>query len=210
MRASAATTGSALAAQAVATPEEPFMFFRGPRGQFTWWSWKRADEIVRGAAAVSAEGDEPAAERFLRGILALGAADGRAAEDLLSLLPKPPGRQIWLTSDALDRPVEKALAVVAVRGGWAVVLDPGPSIHPRTLAWARPTVVGGTVASLATLFDGFAALAPRWLRRTWLTRRLRRLSVVVVESGGDEEALDARLARLGASASVLSYPSSGW
>jgi hypothetical protein len=201
----------ALAARAAETPEAPFLFFRGPRGSFVWWSWARARaESAAVGGGESDEGGAPGAREYLAGLLGLGPADAAPGAALLAALPPLPERPIWLTCGGLERPVERATAAAALAGGWAVVLEPGPAIHAATFAWARPTVLAGSTAELAELFSGFEALAPRWRRRAWLTRRTARLRALVVGAGEDGETLGARARALGAPAAVLSIPRSGW
>jgi len=142
----------------------------------------------------------------------VGPGDGAlesAAGALLDELGPPPGREIWISSGALDRSRERALARAALFGGWAVLREPGDRVEASTFLWARPTLAAGSVSELEALLDESAASAPRWRRAPWLRRRLRRLRALVA-TGGDAATLPARLERIGSTARVLSFPGSGW
>jgi hypothetical protein len=56
-------------------PEQPFLFFRSPRGTFTWWPFARA------AATLASLLDRGPLERATD-----GADDGRIPEELLELI----------------------------------------------------------------------------------------------------------------------------
>ena len=87
----------------------------------------------------------------------------------------------------------KVLARWAIVSGAAILVEPGPSLHPELFAWARPTIVSGSVAELLALADGVATLAPRFLRRRWLRQRGDRLRLLLVE--GDPAVGDLDLLR---------------
>lgn len=202
----AANLASVLAAHAEATPEAPFLFFRGPRGHFVWWSWRDANEVLTPAEdRLEVDAGATAAAEFLRALVAIEGTERSAAKRLLAAVPVRP-RQIWLTTGALDRFADRVVAVAALAGGWAVVHEPGEEIHPATFAWARPTIVGGGEDELLALLTGLEALAPRWRPRAWTARRLTRLAALVVERGGDRTAIESRLRSLGGAAAVLSIP----
>jgi hypothetical protein len=202
----------ALAARAAAAPAAPFLFFRGPRGTFTWWSWARARaESVAPGESGAEEGDAPAARDYLRRLISLAGADADVGVELLAEMPAPPERPIWLTTGGLARPVDRSTAAAALAGGWAIVLEPGGEIHPETFAWARPTVVAGAAAELEALLASFAALAPRgWRHDRWLARRSARLRALVVGVGEPVAELAARVDEIRAPAVVLSIRGGGW
>jgi hypothetical protein len=199
-----------LAARAAADPETPFLFFRGARGQVTWWSWKRC--LAETSSVPAAEEDPSFAvpRAFLKAML--------EEEVALAVPEAPPGelgapRPIWLSAAPLDRPAERRLARLAAEEGWAVFREPGLPIHPDTFLWARPTLLAGEVAELEALLDGVLARAPRWpagWRRIWLARRMRRLCALLVPPGRATDGLTARLRRAGAAARVLPFPGGGW
>lgn len=198
-----------LARHAARAPEQPFLFFRDPRGHFAWWSWAKALAALAGRDFAASAPGESLARDFLAAVAARPAEELAGAAALLAELGEGRERDVWLTRGALDAPGEAALALAAFAGGWAVVHEPGGEIHPATFLWARPTIVGGTEAELARLLDGCPRQAPRWRRGVWLAKRLRRLRAVVV-IGGDGAATAARLAALGARPRLLSNPAGGW
>jgi len=202
---------AALAARAAATPETPFLFFRGPRGSFTWWSWQRASAESGAPGGDEAEaGGAASARDYLGRLRRLAPADAAAGAALLAILPPAPERPIWLTRGGLERPVDRAVAAVALAAGWAIVHEPGAEIHPATFAWARPTILAGSHDELLALLAGYEALAPPWRRSAWLARRTARLRALVLGPGEQGGALAARARALGARAAVLSIPGSGW
>jgi hypothetical protein len=195
------------------TPEEPFLFFRGGRGHFAWWSWERAArELEATDASTGAPG--PAAldapRRWLARLAGAGASEVAAARALLERLGPGPQRDVWLSWRALDAGGERALALAALAGGWAVLREPADPLPASTFAWARPTVVCASAAELDRLADDFAAASPRFLAARWRRRRLARLRALLFEAGADAPARAARWRELGARPLVLSFPSDGW
>jgi hypothetical protein len=201
---------TALALHAGRSPEAPFLFFRDPRGQFGWWSWARCRAVLSDAEAGGLEAGAAAARDFLVAVLALPQSERECAAALLAELGEGARRDVWLTCGDLAAPGESALALAAIGGGWAVVHEPAPAIHPATFLWARPTIAGGTVGALALLLDACERQAPRWRAGAWLARRLRRLRALAVVGGGDTQPLVARLAALRSPARLLSNPPAGW
>lgn len=181
----------ALALAARAQPETPFLFYRDARSQFRWFSFSAAVELVdlvqQGGLSdekLSVKGvvvERAAAELavgFLRTVLLADAASANAIE---SRVPGPgSGRDIWISWRSLSDPGELALARWAVARGAAILLEPGPSLHPELFAWARPTVASGGVEELSKLAGELELLAPRLLRRRWLRLRVERLRLVLV------------------------------
>lgn len=192
---------AALALAARAQPEAPFLFYRNAKGHFRWWSFALAAAFLEaggvGEEKLSVTGVvvEREAVGLLGGFLraALGeSSDAFGAADIPG--PGPGlGRDVWISWRPLSHPQELALARWAILSGAAILVEPGPSLHPELFAWARPTKVSGSVAELLALADGVATLAPRFLRRRWLRQRGDRLRLLLVE--GDPAAGD--LARLG-------------
>ncbi len=194
---------------------EPFLFFRGPRGHMTWWSFARCRDESGSLAARDAT--EPATDppRHLLAILATAtAAELAAARQLLAHLGGASGREIWISTRPLDGGAERQLALAALLAGWAIVREPGERLHPDLFAWARPTLLSGTGAELGELLRGFAAAAPRFGAARWLRRRLHRLQVVLIEEAGEgageRAGLAAQLRELGGVARVLPFPDCGW
>lgn len=197
----------ALAGRLAAAPEDPFLFFRAPRGPFDWWSWRRCAAIADGEPP-GPEGAVPAA--FLDAALGpLPPAPARAAEELAARTGGGAEREIWLSCAPLDSAAERIAARAALLGGWAVVREPGERIHPETLLWARPTVIVGSSEELETLVTAVGEQAPRWGRARWLRRRLGRLRLVLA-TGGDAEAATGSLRALGAPVRVLPFAPHGW
>lgn len=202
---------AALERRAGQSPEDPFLFFRGDRGHFRWWSFARAAACLAGAPAEEgARPGEGEAERFLRAADEAGAT-ALAAALAATLGPPPARRDIWLSHRPPAAPPEAALALWAAESGAAVLREPGASLHPELFAWARPTVLSSPDAALRELLAGFGALAPRLGAKRWRRRRLARLRAVLVE-GGDDAEVRERLAALHAPESlrVLPFPGAGW
>lgn len=188
---------SALADLARAQPEAPFLFYRSSRGHFRWWSYSTAatflDDGGLGDEKLSVKGvvvEREAAEMlggFLRAAIGEGFDPPGAAE-----IPGPgPGapRDVWISWRSLTDPDEVALARWAILTGAAILVEPGPALHPELFAWTRPTVVSGTVEELGLLADQVEALAPRFLRRRWFRQRGLRLRLVLVSGGAAAEDL---------------------
>jgi len=195
------------------SPEEPFLFFRDPRGHFAWWSWRSCLQALD-----SREGGEPRDSSEATGFLvaatdAPAAAVARAGR-LLRLMPSPAGstRPVWISQRPLDHEAERTLAVAALLGGWAVVREPsGSGAGAWIFAWARPTLLSGTGRELAELLAALERQAPRWGRRRWLRRHLRRLDTVWIEPGGEgSDDLSERFDALGVAPRLLSFPSGRW
>jgi len=205
----AAPLRAALERRAAATPEDPFLFFRGARGHFRWWSFARAAGCVAGAAGAGAtQAGEAEAEAFLAAVAERARSD--LAEALEARLGAAPGRDIWISHRTLALPTELALALFCARTGAAVLREPGERLHPELFAWARPTLIGDEPAPLARLFEEFAALAPRLGGARWRRRRLARLRAVVVEGAGGER-VAPRLLAMGAGERlrVVDFPEAG-
>lgn len=202
----ASASRAALAGRAAASPEAPFLFYRGPTGEFVHWSWDRCLKEATAQAPGADEGDSAAARDYLRRLLGLDAASAAAGAALRSALPAFPERPIWLTCGRLERPHERTVASAALADGWAIVLEPGEAVAATTFAWARPTVAAGTAAELVALLDGIAALAPRRRGAAWVRRRLARLRAALTPAEDDPESVERRLRELGAPSIVLSIP----
>lgn len=200
----------ALARHAQATPEGPLVFFRSPRGTFTWWSCARV-----AAAFGAGGGDDPAAA-----VPAALLASWRDADDeaisrgaaVLALAGAGPARQVAISARPLECASELALTLAAALGGWALVREPGERLHPDLFLWARPTLVSGTAPELLALGGGALAAAPRFRRARWLQRRVARLAFALVEAPGpgELEAVSAAFSGLGAAPRVLPFPGGGW
>lgn len=176
------------------SPEAPFLFYRNSRGHFRWWSFStfcallkqggRGDEKL----SVKGVGVEREAVELLGGFLrAARTGSGGAA-----VLPDPePGaaRDVWISWRPLDHPAEFALAQWAIGAGAAILVEPGACLHPELFAWARPTIVSGSVDELLELAARLPSLAPRFLRRRWFRQRAERLRLLLVEGGAPAEEL---------------------
>jgi len=181
--------GGALAGLAKAQPEAPFLFYRNSRGHFRWWSYATASVFLDGAGLgeekPSARGVvvEREAVELLGEFLRLALGEDSHPPGVAELAGPEPGapRDIWISWRALTTPDEQALARWAILTGAAILVEPGPALHPELFAWARPTVVSGTVEELGLLAAQVEALAPRFLRRRWLRQRGERLRLVLVE-----------------------------
>ena len=192
---------AALALAARAQPEAPFLFYRNARGHFRWWSFALAAAFLEaggvGGEKLSVKGVvvEREAVELLGGFLRVALGDGSDAFGAADLPGPEPGlgRDVWISWRPLSHPQELVLARWAIVSGAAILVEPGPSLHPELFAWARPTIVSGSVAELLTLADGVATLAPRFLRRRWLRQRGDRLRLLLVE--GDPAVGDLDLLR---------------
>ena len=204
---SAAAGGlAALRRRAALTPDEPFLFFRDSRGQFAWWSWRRAAEAAEAPAGEATD----APREYLRALHDdLPASREAAVSRLQERLGGAGERQIWYSSRPLDRGCEGLLARAAVEAGWAVVRDPGPRPSPQTVLWARPTLLAGESGELVELCAAMVAGAPRWRRSTWLRRRTRRWRAVLIDGPLAPE-LAASLREVEAHPAVLSSTDLGW
>jgi len=153
-----------------------------------------------------------AATEFLAALAATSRQAEPAARRLLATIDLPEAngqRDVWLSWAPIDRQ-EEVLAAAAYLGGWAVLREPGESIHPATFAWARPTIVTGDGAALAALAESLTAMAPRWGRERWLRRRLARLRACIVTGAAPSVELARRLQGLAPAARVLPLPEAGW
>jgi hypothetical protein len=189
--------GGALAGLAKAQPEAPFLFYRNSRGHFRWWSYATAsaflDRAGLGEERLSAKGvvvDREAVE-LLGEFLRLAMGEDSHPPGVAELAGTEPGapRDIWISWRALTAPDERALARWAILTGAAILVEPGPALHPELFVWARPTLVSGTVEELGLLAGEVESLAPRFLRRRWLRQRGERLRLVLVEGSPAPEAL---------------------
>ena len=199
--------------RATVAAEDPFLFFRDPRGHFRWWSWGHvARTLERAAGCASGAAEPPGAEVPLEFLEILARTDERAedgARELVGRLGAGPERDVWISFRRLDE-VERTVALAGLLGGWAILREPVEPLPPATFAWARPTVLVAPAAGVAALLDGLAGEAPRALGRRWLRRRLARLRAVVVDDGAAAPALAERLGELGAPARVLPFREHGW
>jgi len=167
------------AARAAISREDPFLFHR-ERHEWRWLPFRLVEERIA-AAGAAAEGwtTDPvnAAIAALR-----QPPDLAALERLLADLP-PSGRRDILV---LDRPPGEAAGRLllgwAAAVGAAVLLEPERDRTASTVAWARPTVVAGSVADLTALGERLLVLAApaRLLRRRSPLGRLR--AIVMLES----------------------------
>jgi len=167
------------AARAAISREDPFLFHR-ERHEWRWLPFRLVEERIA-AAGAAAEGwtTDPvnAAIAALR-----QPPDLAALERLLADLP-PSGRRDILV---LDRPPGEAVGRLllgwAAAVGAAVLLEPERDRTASTVAWARPTVVAGSVADLTALGERLLVLAApaRLRRRRSPLGRLR--AIVMLES----------------------------
>jgi hypothetical protein len=204
-----ATLGEALAQNAAREPEQPFLFFRSPRGTFTWWSFAHAAAALAGGARPEAA----PAQEFLDALAGAGATELAAARALLAAVATPGEREIWISGRPLERAEERTLALAGVLAGWAIVREAGAAVTPALLLWARPTVHSGDEDELRDLLRALPGEAPRPRRARWLSRRLARLRLLLVERGASTESVARELLALGACAApprVLPFPGSGW
>ena len=197
----AGTALAALQRRAGSTPEDPFVFFRGERFHFRWWSYARAARELESPSPPEAG----APRELLAALAATGAAEERLAAELVARLGAGVERDVWISSRRLELAPERVAALAALAGGWAVVREPAEPLPAETFAWARPTILIGGGRELAALLGEFERLAPRTFRDRWLRRRLARLRAVVVDDG-EPRPVGERLAALGAEASVLPFP----
>ena len=202
---------AALERRAGESPEDPFLFFRGERGHFRWWSFARAAACLAGAPEARAE--RPGEAEAASFLIAAGelADPGRAAALAAALGSPSGGRDIWISHRPPAASPDATLALWAAQSGAALLREPGARLHPELFAWARPTLLSAPAPDLESLLADFAALAPRLGGARWRRRRLARLRALLVETEGARE-LPARLAALGApgAARVLPFPRSGW
>lgn len=201
---------AALERRAGQAPEDPFLFFRGERGHFRWWSLARAAACLAGApSGGGARPGEEEAEGFLRRADELGSA-APAAGVAAALGPALAGRDIWISHRPLGASPDADLALWAAESGAAILREPGERLHPGLFGWARPTILSSPGGALEALLAGFGDLAPRFGAGRWRRRRLARLRAVLVEAG-EVAPVRARLVALGAPATVrvLPYPESG-
>ncbi len=202
----AAPLRAALERRAAATPEDPFLFYRGASGHFRWWSFARAAACLSGAPEAGAAGaGEAEAAAFLAAAEGAEPALASALADRLGAAA--PERDIWISYRPPTLAAELALALFCARTGAAILREPGERLHPELFAWARPTLLSDEALALSHLIDGFAALAPRFGGGRWRRRRLARLRAVVVEDAGGRP-LRPRLAELGAGAGLKVIDSS--
>ena len=188
---------AALARAARAQPEAPCLFYRDARGQFRWWSFATAAGFLEVGGLpperLSVKGVvvEREAMELLGGFLRVAAADGDESA-VAATIPdseQEGGRDVWISWRTLSDPQELSLSRWALLSGAAIVVEPGPALHAELFAWARPTVVSGSVEELGALADQVEALAPRFLRRRWLRQRGERLRVLAVSGRAGAEDL---------------------
>ena len=145
--------------------------------------------------------------RYLSLALAEGAADLGAVD-----IPGPEpgvGRDVWISWRPLSDPQELSLARWAILSGAAILIEPGPLLHPELFAWTRPTVASGTVDDLLGLASQLESLAPRLFRQRWFRQRAARLRLLLVEgtsAEGELEQVRARWRELSASFSPRVTP----
>jgi hypothetical protein len=164
------------APRAAISGDDPFLFHR-ERHDWRWVPFRAVEERIAAAA-----GAPPAwhADPLGAAIAALrDSPDGDAGDRLLAELPPSRRRDILV----LDRPPGESrgrqLLGWAAAAGAAVLLEPESDRTAATVAWARPTVVAGSVAELTALGERLLVLgSPARLHR----RRapLGRLRAVVV------------------------------
>jgi hypothetical protein len=149
------------AARAAISRDDPFLFHRERHD----WRWLPFGDVERRIAAAGAAGwdSDPvgAAIAALRDL-----PDPTALARLLADLPPSDTRDILV----LDRPPGEAAGHLllgwAAAVGAALVLEPESDRSAATVAWARPTVVAGSVADLTALGERLLVLgAPARLRR---------------------------------------------
>jgi hypothetical protein len=201
---------AALRRRAAEAPEDPWIFFRGERGHFRWWSHERALEALDGARGGDLPVGAGVAREAVEQLRAAGDDEARSARGLLESLGPGAQRDIWISWRPFELRAERVALVAAALGGWAILREPGAALHPSVLAWARPTVLIGGAGELEALLAGFEAEAPRPFGARWLRRRLARLRAIVVDDGEPAEALARRLVGLGAETGVVSPPARGW
>ena len=188
---------AALSRWAREQPEAPFLFYRNSRGHFRWWSFATVAVFLEqgglGGERLSVKGVvvEREAVDLLGGFLR---AARRGSGSVAVLPATEPGatRDIWISWRPLDHPAELALAQWAIVAGAAILVEPGANLHPELFAWARPTIVSGSVEQLLELAARLESLAPRFFRRRWFRQRGERLRLLLVD--GDAGA--AELARV--------------
>lgn len=191
-------------------PEQPFLFFRGERGHFRWWSSALALERLRKDPGERALAGEPAATAWLRACA--DRADPALAGALDEVLGPPAGpSDVWIATRSAPGPVDAAFVHLLASRGGAVVWEPGERLLPELTLWVRPTLIDGSASELLRLLDGMADSAPRLGGRRWLRRRLARLRALVVTSEALEEIEAGVVRRLGESAPrVLPFPRGRW
>lgn len=201
---------AALRRLAVAAPDDPWIFFRGERGHFRWWSHARALEELDRPAAQDLHGGAEVARDAVERLRGSSADEVKSAGALLDALGSGPGRDIWISWRPFELRRERVVLLAAALGGWAILREPGAGLHPSILAWARPTLLVGGATELEELLAGFEAEAPRAFRARWLRRRLARLRAVVIDDDAASESLARRLVGLGAETGIVSPPADGW
>lgn len=200
---------AALRRLAAAAPDDPWIFFRGERGHFRWWSHARALAVLDAAVADPTAGAAVAGEAVER-LRNAGEDECRSARALLDALGPGPGRDIWISWRSFENRRERVALLAATLGGWAILREPGDGLHPSVLAWARPTLLIGGAGELEELLAGFEAEAPRAFRSRWLRRRLARLRAVMIDDDDASGSLARRLVGLGAETGIVSPPANGW
>ncbi len=189
---------AALARWAREQPEAPFLFYRNARGHFRWWSFATISVFleVRGLTLeeLSVRGVvvEREAVELLGGFLLAALGDGSDALGVADIPGPEPriGRDVWISWRPLSDPAELSLARWALVAGAAILVEPGRSLHPELFAWARPTIVSGSVAELLNLAGQLESLAPRFFRPRWFRHRGERLRLLVVEGEPAEGELE--------------------
>lgn len=171
-------------------PEEPWLFYRGERGQFRWWSFRRAFAAYQGLGPPE-KWEEELPASFLERLRSFPSLSP------VRLAPRQDGgRDIWWAQNLLETDLTRGLAGWAVESGSAVLLEPG-RMHAELFLWARPTVVGGELSEICELFAELLASGPRWGRRAFLRRRLHRLRLLLVATAqGDLGRLRSWIATL--------------
>ncbi len=90
---------------------------------------------------------EREAVELLGGFLRAARRDSGGAAVLPDSAPGA-ARDVWISWRPLDHPAELALAQWAIVAGAAILVEPGACLHPELFAWARPTIVSGSVEEL--------------------------------------------------------------
>lgn len=200
----------ALAGRVSAAPEQPFLFFRGERGHFRWWSAERSLERLRTDAGEAAPAGEPAATAWLR------ACEGRADPALAGALAEAIGPalghpDVWISTRSEPEPLDAGLVRLLAASGGAVVWEPGPRLRAELLLWARPTLIDGSAAELVELLEAAVRSAPRFGALRWLRRRLARTRALIVTSGSEQEVGEAIAPLLAEAApDILPFPRGRW
>lgn len=156
--------------------EEPFLFYRGPRGHMEWLSYE--------AAAKARSAGAPALPADLGELIGTISSVRPATASWLSreIGPPPPGRRdLWISWRSTRQGEERALLEWAVASGAAILVERSACFPADLAGWARPTLVNGPADDLGRWLDRLEAENPRWHRSSWQRRRLGRLRRMLIE-----------------------------